>query len=75
MIIINKLFKILALVFAVGAIVVGVLFPLLLLTEDATWANRIFSSLLIMFPMIAQAAVFMGLSFIFDLLNEIKSKL
>lgn len=72
--VINKIFKNLALFFVVSAIILGIFYPLFLLTEEATWLNRIFGSLSVMFPLVAQAAIFWGISIILDLLFEIKSK-
>lgn len=71
----GKFFKNLALLLLIGAVVLGISYPLLLLPKDASWLSRIYGFLIIMFPLMAVSGLFYGLSIIVNLLIEIKSKL
>lgn len=73
--VINKFFKILALFLLLSAVIVGIFYPLLLFTEDATLLNRIYGSIMVVLPLLAGAAIFWGIAIILDILFEIKSKL
>lgn len=71
----GRFFTNLALLLLIGAVVMGISSPLLLLTNDATWLSRIYSSLIIMFPLLAISGLFYGISIIINLLIRIESRL
>lgn len=71
----GKLFKNTAWFFLICAVILGISTPLFLLTDQASWLNRVYSFLIIMFPLIIISGFYYGLSIIIDILTRIESKM
>ena len=71
----GRFFRNLALLLLIGSVVLGISSPLLLLTSDASWLNRIYAFLIITLPLLVISGLFYGISNIINLLIRIESRL
>jgi len=71
---VSNLFRNIALLLIICAVVFSISFPLVLLTDQAPLFNKLFTSLLIMFPLIIASGLFYGLAIIIKILSDIASK-